>query len=127
MDIRTWLAGGKSRIRALFCLKKRREIALAFQACFMDEDGNLTENGKIVLCYLRDLCHAKGEIRDSRGKPLYRRQSGSLDKDEILFTFGEQRLFNVIVQHLSLNELELFNLRSRLEDDDEHLISKLVI
>ncbi len=127
MQLSDWINGGKERVRSFLNLKRKRELTLAFNACFKDADGKLTDDAKTVITYLRDVSHARGEIRNTQGKSLNRTPSGMFDKDGVIFDAGQQRLFWLIIQHLSLDELELFNLRSRLDDDDEFLIRKLII
>lgn len=86
------------------------KLAQAFKKLFM-EKGQLKPEGKIVLSFLRDFVHAKGEIGQGSTPFLYD-NNGRFDGQSAAFLLGEQRVFNQIIKYLSIEEMDIFKLIS---------------
>lgn len=97
--------------------KREYKITRAFRALFLDEKGNLTDNGKIVLSYLRDVCGARGELGDSSSPYLYD-SNNRFDSGAAAFLLGRRRVFDLIVRHLAINELDIFSLISEQDKEE---------
>lgn len=95
-------------------LKQEYKVTKAFKKLFYDEDGKLKPEGEVVLTYLRDVCNAKGE-RAENGTPFLYSPNGQFDSGAAAYLLGRRRVFDMIVKHLALNEVEIFNLLSVVE------------
>lgn len=107
-------------------LKRKYKLTRAFKQCFCDESGRLTENGKIVLAALRDEACAKGELGKD-GSPYFYDELGRFDASAALFLQGKRRLFDIIQQHLALDEKDILNLIAVERTKDDNLKDNLSI
>lgn len=97
-------------------VKRERELANAFQKLFFDENGKLRSEAKVVLCFLRDEAGARGEL-GKRGIPYFYDKNNCFDVNAAGFVLGKRRMFDLMVKYLSLDEIELFKLRSDFDED----------
>lgn len=86
------------------------KLTQAFKKLFLSK-GQLKPEGKIVLSFLRDFVHAKGEIGQGLNPFLYDNE-GRFDGGSAAFLLGEQRVFNQIIKYLSIDEMDIFKLIS---------------
>lgn len=107
-------------------LKKKYKLLRAFKYCFCDENGNLTREGKIVLAFLRDEAGAKGEL-GKNGSPYFYDDLGRFDASAALFCQGKRRMFDIIQQHLALDEKDVLNLLAIEQEKNENLMDNLNI
>lgn len=95
-------------------MKKVYDTTKAFKKLFLDENGKLKPEAEIVVSYLRDVCGARGELSDGSSPYLYDPQ-GRFDNGAAAFLLGRRRVFDLIIRHLSLNEMVVFSLLSEEE------------
>ncbi len=107
-------------------LKKRYKLVKAFKGCFCDENGRLSEDGKIVLAALRDECGARGELGKDGLSYMYD-DLGRFDAAAALFLQGKRRVFDIIQQHLALDEKDILNLIAVERTKDDNLMDNLTI
>lgn len=105
-------------------LKKKYKLTRAFKSCFCDKSGRLTEDGEVVLAALRDECGAKGDLAKA---PLFYDENGRFDASAAIFLQGKRRVFDVIQQHLALDEKDILNLIAVERNKDENLMDNLSI
>jgi len=94
------------------------KLVKAFKKLFYDENNNLKPEAKMILAYLRDIANAKGYM-SSNNEPIYYDAKGVFDANQAAFMIGKRRVFDLIIKHLSLNEIEIFNLISEIDTDDD--------
>lgn len=107
--------------------KREYKVTRAFKSLFLDENGNLTDNGKIVISYLRDVCGARGELGDSSTPYLYD-DNNRFDSGAAAFLLGRRRIFDLIIRHLAIDELEIFSIISEKdrEESSEQRIANIL-
>lgn len=86
------------------------KLAQAFKKLFL-KDGKLKPEAKIVISFLRDFVHAKGEIGQGSTPFLYD-NNGRFDGSSAAFLLGEQRVYNQIIKYLSIDDMDIFKLIS---------------
>ena len=87
--------------------KRELEILKAFQKVFLDESGNLTKDGKVVLSFFRDEAGARGEL-GKNGVPYFYDNENRFDANAAAFLLGKRRMFDLMVKYLSLDERDVF-------------------
>lgn len=85
---------------------------LAFQRCFLDEFGNPTKDGEIVLRYLSKFCHARRSTL--KRSPV----TGMADPLAMAHAEGRREVWNLLVEHLHLQDRFIVNLREEIPNDD---------
>lgn len=90
------------------------KLAKAFKKLFLDK-GQLKPEGKIVLSFIRDFVHAKGELGENGSSFVYD-QNGRFDGEAAAFLLGKQQVFNQMIKYLSIDEMEIFKLISLEEE-----------
>ena len=104
-------------------LKNEYRITKAFRDLFLQE-GRLKPEAEIVLAYLRGECNARGEM-ENYGAPLFFDANRRFDSGAAAFLLGRRRVFDLIVKHLAMNEIQIFNLLSvRQQQMDEFQITE---
>jgi len=107
---------------------KEHELTKAFQSLFFNK-GKLKPEAEKVLSYLRDECGAKGELATGNSPYLYDQQ-GRFDSGAAAFLLGKRRVFDLIVKHLSMDEVAIFrlvSLRERSLTDEQRAMEDLNI
>lgn len=94
-------------------LIKEEKITGAFRRLFL-EDGKLKPDAEIVMSYLRDECGARGELGKD-GSPYLYDSNNKFDTGAAVFLLGKRRVFDMIIKHLAISEVEIFNLISAEE------------
>ena len=108
-----------------FFLKQYR-LTRAFKRLFFDETGQLKPEAREVLSFLRDESGEKGELAKD-GRPYLYDEQGRFDAGSAGFLLGKQRMFKLIIKHLALDEIEVFNLIAEGERAEDVLINNLKI
>lgn len=106
--------------------KKEYRLTKAFRKLFFDADGRLKPEAAEVLSYLRDESGEKGELVKNGRSYLYD-ECGRFDAGSAGFLLGKQRMFKLIIKHLALDEIEVFNLIASGEQVGDVLIDNLKI
>lgn len=99
--------------------KNTYNLSKAFQDLFM-QDGKLKPEAEKVLAFLRNESASKGEL-GCNGSPYLYDNQGRFDFGAAAFILGKQRMFNLIIKHLSLDLNQIFNLRSVEEEQMDDL------
>lgn len=104
----------------LFNNKAKRELMLlkAFQKLFLNEKGELKEEGKLVLAFFRDEAGARGEL-GKNGVPYFYDSENRFDVNAAAFLLGKRRMFDLIIKYLSLDEREVFKLKGMEKNNDD--------
>lgn len=104
-------------------IKHEYSVTKAFRDLFL-QDGKLKPEAEIVLAYLRDECNARGEIGHN-GVPCLYDANCRFDAGSAAFLLGRRRVFDLIVKHLAMDEIQIFNLLSaRQRQMDEFQITE---
>jgi len=112
----------------MFFKSAKRELVLvkAFQKLFLEENGELKDEAKVVVAFLRDEAGGRGELGTSNGVPYFYDKENRFDVNAGAFLLGKRRMFDLVIKYLSLDEREVFKLLSvgkRKEEDFEDEIS----
>ena len=91
-------------------IKEEHNITKAFRDLFL-ENGKLKPEAEIVLAYLRDESGGRGEL-ENNGSPFLYDKNGRFDMGAAAYLTGRRRMFDLIVKHLALDEIRIFNLLS---------------
>lgn len=91
-------------------IKTEYNITKAFRDLFL-ADGKLKPEAEIIIAYLRDECGGRGEL-ENNGSPFLYDKTGRFDSGAAAYLLGRRRAFDLIVKHLALNEIQIFNLLS---------------
>lgn len=108
-------------------LKTEYNVTKAFKKLFF-KNGKLTPEAEIVISYLRDVCGARGELRDDLTPSYLYDSSGRFDSGAAAFLLGKRRVFDLIIRHLSLDETQIFLLiseREKIKSDYERVANIL--
>ncbi|MCM1324659.1 MAG: hypothetical protein NC218_11100 [Acetobacter sp.] len=102
--------------------KAKRELRLlrAFQAVFLDAEGQLTQDGAAVMAFLRDEAGARGEL-GCGGVPYFYDTQNRFDANAAAFLLGKRRMFDLIVKYLALDEREVFRLSAADKPEEDEL------
>lgn len=98
-------------------LKNEYNVTKAFHKLFL-KNGKLKPEAEIVISYLRDVCGARGELKDSLTPSYLYDSNGRFDNGAAAFLLGRRRVFDLIIRHLCLSEIDVFNL---LSESDKNL------
>ena len=107
-------------------IKRERMLARAFQKVFFDENNKLTNEAKMIICFLRDEAGARGEL-GRNGVPYFYDANNCFDVNSAGFLLGKRRMFDLIVKYLSLDEMELFRLSEKVKRDDDDIKIELEV
>jgi len=107
--------------------KAKKELVLvkAFQGLFLDEKGELKDDAKVVMAFLRDEAGARGELGSSNGVPYFYDNENRFDVNAGAFLLGKRRMFDLMVKYLSLDEREVFKLQGVAKKKDEDFLDEL--
>lgn len=104
--------------------KRELEILKAFQKMFLRDDGELKDEGKVVLSFLREEAGGRGEL-GKNGVPYFYDNENRFDVNAAAFLLGKRRMFDLIVKYLALDEREVFRLREVEKSKDDDLLEEL--
>lgn len=104
----------------MFKKKAKKELALlkAFQALFMEKNGELKEEARVVISFLRDEAGARGEL-GCGGVPYFYDGNNRFDANAAAFLLGKRRMFDLLIKYLALDEREVFRLCAGKHDTAE--------
>ncbi len=104
----------------MFKTKAKKELRLlkAFQALFLGADGELKDEAKTVLSFLRDEAGARGEL-GCNGVPYFYDGNNRFDANAAAFLLGKRRMFDLVIKYLALDEREVFRLCASKTDDED--------
>ena len=91
-------------------IRNEYTVTKAFRDLFLAE-GKLKPEAEIIIAYLRDECGGRGEL-ENNGSPFLYDGNGRFDSGGAAYLLGRRRAFDLIVKHLALNEMQIFNLLS---------------
>lgn len=106
--------------------KKELRLTKAFKKCLMDDKSELSEDGKIIMAFLRDICGAKGEL-GKNGSPYFYDDTGRFDACVVAFHQGKRNVFDQINKYLALDENKILNLIATEQTEEGNFLENLNI
>ena len=103
-------------------LKKYKQVR-ALKALFLLPDGELREEAKEVLCWLRDEVNAKGKRID--GNSMLFNDAGDFDASKVVYWAGQRRVYDLIVSRLGIDDKALFSLVAEESKREQELMEDL--
>lgn len=105
----------------------RREAALAaaFQKLFL-VNGELSDEAKTILSFLRDEAGGRGEL-GRNGVPYFYDANNRFDAASAAFLLGKRRMFDLVIKYLALDERELFRLASLHQREEDNMAEELSV
>lgn len=112
----------------MFFSKSKRELKLlkAFQKVFLDENGELSADGAVVLAFLRDEAGARGELGGG-GLPYFYDSANRFDANAAAFLLGKRRMFDLVVKYLALDERAVFRLAAGEKREEEEIKQQMEV
>jgi hypothetical protein len=103
--------------------KKYKQVR-ALKALFLLPDGELREEAKEVLCWLRDEVNAKGKRIDGNTSMLFN-GGGDFDASKVVYWAGQRRIYDLIVHRLAIDDKMLFSLVAEESKREQELMEDL--
>lgn len=104
--------------------KRELKVLKAFQKVFLDEKGNLSDDGKVIVSFFRDECGARGEM-GKNGVPYFYDNENKFDANAAAFLLGKRRMFDLMIKYLALDEREVFRLVGSDKKREDEILDEL--